>query len=207
MALVASAHRINWIVFRLIFIFRSKIAVAKLRMSRPLKNGLKKKVKRLKNQNRRVSGSIFGLHKIGLTMKLQVSISVILLLLSFSLASAQDKKPTKTAKYCSIVGPLELTFVGDSVVGRYLITVAPEEIPGTLKGKLTGALFDGWWSDKDGRERIILGFNPTFTQFHGIYAAVSKPGDWNNHWRGVKLENLTEIPEDQRKWFRCEWKK
>jgi hypothetical protein len=112
-----------------------------------------------------------------------------------------------TYAYCASFGPVELTMNGDSVYGRYLITVTPEPIPGKIYGRISRGLLDGTWSDRDGTGRILFAFTTGYSRFTAVYNTSRNPSNWNDGiWKGVNKNFIDEIPEDKRKDFLCEWK-
>jgi hypothetical protein len=64
----------------------------------------------------------------------------------------------KTLSFCSAVGPVELHFAGDSVLGRYRIAVVKDPFDGIIKGTFNEGLIEGVWIDRDGSGKIIFAF-------------------------------------------------
>ena len=78
---------------------------------------------------------------------------------------------SKTYRYCTNVGPVELTIDGERVTGKYVITVTPVDIHGTLAGTIHTGLMDGEWDDPDGKGRMIMAFTGDRSGFTAVYNA------------------------------------
>lgn len=113
---------------------------------------------------------------------------------------------TLTHEFCTNVGPVSLKIYGDSIMGRYQITVTPQPINGTFKGRLNDGLFDATWTDVDGRGRIIFGFASDFDRFTAIYNNEMKPSHWFDAWVGRNKKTINKRPQEQVRLLQCEWK-
>ena len=130
----------------------------------------------------------------------------LLLILSASTFAQKNPKPYKTLSYCTNVGPVEITFKGDSATGRYLLTVTPELKKGIIKGTFSKGLFQGTWDDPDGVGRIIIGFNPDLSRFIAIYNTSKDASHWYNEWKGYSKDIIDQLNADEKKDIECNWK-
>ncbi|MGA0557517.1 hypothetical protein ACO2Q8_12745 [Larkinella sp. VNQ87] len=125
--------------------------------------------------------------------------------LSHPVAAQTKPAPSRTLQFCTSVGPVDLTLKGDSVTGRYLLTVTPDRKRGIIRGTLHQGLLTGTWDDPDGIGRIIFGFNPGMTKFIAIYNTARDSSQWYNEWKGILKAEVYSLPEAQRRTFSCEW--
>jgi hypothetical protein len=132
-------------------------------------------------------------------------ISVILFLLS--IATAGYTQETRTLSYCSNVGPVELIVSGDSVIGRYRITVVKEPFEGVIKGVFKEGLIDGLWIDKDGRGHIVFAFNAELSEFTAFFNNLKRPNHWFvDPWRAVSTKYYATVTPEVKNRFSCNWK-
>jgi hypothetical protein len=109
-------------------------------------------------------------------------------------------------EFCTDAGPVTLTIDGESVTGRYRITVSPQPKDGTIKGTLKEGLLDGVWADPDGKGRIIFGFASDFSRFTAIYNNRDKsPSHWFEGWMGISKTKIGDVPVERRQSLRCEY--
>jgi hypothetical protein len=136
-------------------------------------------------------------------------IPILAVLTTLCIACIAQKQPVKdgsTLKYCTNVGPVEITIHGDSATGRYLLTVTPERKRGIIKGSYSNGLFQGTWDDPDGVGRIIIGFNPDLTRFLAMYNTSKDASHWYNEWKGVSKNIYQQLAADEKKGLECDWK-
>jgi hypothetical protein len=132
-------------------------------------------------------------------------IAFILFLLSVAVAGYTQEK--RTLSYCSNVGPVELILSGDSVRGRYRITVVKEPFEGVIKGVFKEGLLDGLWIDRDGRGHIIFAFNAELSEFTAFFNNLKRPDHWFvDPWRAVSTTHHASVSPEVKKRYSCNWK-
>ncbi|MEJ1241609.1 hypothetical protein WBG78_25905 [Chryseolinea sp. T2] len=109
-----------------------------------------------------------------------------------------------TYKYCTNVGPVELTIDGESVTGKYVITVTPADIYGKLTGAFHNGLMEGEWDDPDGKGRMIMAFTGDRSRFTAVYTAYKRdPDHWYSEWKAVSVPVYDTLSPEKRKSYSC----
>jgi hypothetical protein len=124
---------------------------------------------------------------------------------SYPQISSIEDSVHKIFKFCTNVGPVELSIKGDSVTGWYILTVLPQSKKGTIKGILDKGLLHATWTDPDGAGDIIFGFDPGITQFIAIYNRGDDHSHWYNEWKGISKKRFDALAEGEKKNYYCQW--
>ena len=108
--------------------------------------------------------------------------------------------------FCSDVGPVELQFAGDSVLGRYRIAVVKDPFEGIIKGKFKDGLIEGVWIDRDGSGKIIFAFTSDLNEFTAVFNNHKKPSHWFvTPWRAVSTTFYPQASAEKKRDLRCGW--
>ena len=108
--------------------------------------------------------------------------------------------------FCTDVGTVELHFNDhdDAVQGSYRIAVVAEPFNGALQGRFKEGLFEGEWTDKDGKGRIIIAFTGDLKEFTGVFNSYKNPAHWYiTAWHGIDASVYNDLSADQRKDLKC----
>jgi hypothetical protein len=123
------------------------------------------------------------------------------------LVAAQIPPTNETLSFCSDVGPVELHFAGDSVLGRYRIAVVKDPFEGIIKGTFNEGLLEGVWIGRDGSGKIIFAFSSDLNEFTAVFNNLKKPNHWFvTPWRAVSTTFYPQAPEESKRNLRCDWK-
>lgn len=131
-----------------------------------------------------------------------------LLAFALVLTSIVGQAQSATYRYCTNVGPVELTIDGERVTGSYIITVTPADIYGKLKGSIRQGLMDGEWDDPDGKGRMIMAFTGDRSAFTAVFNAYKRdPDHWYSEWKAVRDEVYDTLSVEKKKQYSCKPKK